>query len=46
MLFASLNQGCVQNPLVPGVRSGSYALSVFKLAATITPSPYLGVWGC
>nr|HAC6696872.1 L-asparaginase [Salmonella bongori serovar 66:z65:-] len=37
ILFAILNQGSAQNPHVLRVRSGSSALSVFKLAATITP---------
>ena len=38
ILFAILNQGSAQNPHVLRVRSGYYALSVFKLTATITPT--------
>ncbi|PHZ30186.1 hypothetical protein CS537_18615 [Yersinia mollaretii] len=38
ILFAILNQGSAQNPHVLRVRSGSSALSVFKLTATITPT--------
>jgi len=37
ILFAILNQGSAQNPHVLRVRSGSSALSVSKLAATMTP---------
>ncbi|OWF83683.1 hypothetical protein B4903_00810 [Yersinia frederiksenii] len=38
ILFAILNLGSAQNPHVLRVRSGSCALSVFKLTATITPT--------
>ncbi|AVL78985.1 hypothetical protein DK853_06415 [Klebsiella oxytoca] len=36
-MFAILNLGSAQNPHVLRVRSGSSALSVFKLTAPITP---------
>ncbi|OVZ98887.1 hypothetical protein CBW53_02475 [Yersinia frederiksenii] len=38
VLFAILNLSSVQNPHVLRVRSGSCALFVFKLTATITPT--------
>ncbi|EKN6032449.1 L-asparaginase [Yersinia enterocolitica] len=38
MLFVILNLGSAQNPHVLRVRSGSSALSVSKLSATITPN--------
>ncbi|PHH13668.1 hypothetical protein CRX54_09025 [Klebsiella oxytoca] len=38
ILLTILNQGSAQNPHVLRVRSGSSALSVFKLPAPITPT--------
>ncbi|ATY01110.1 hypothetical protein AL497_25030 [Klebsiella aerogenes] len=38
ILLAILNLGSAQNPHVLRVRSGFCALSVFKLAAPITPT--------
>ncbi|THE42887.1 L-asparaginase [Citrobacter murliniae] len=38
MFLASLNLGSARNPHVLRVRSGCCALSMFKLAATITPN--------
>ncbi|GJL48267.1 hypothetical protein TUM17580_43260 [Citrobacter farmeri] len=37
ILFVILNLGSARNPHVLRVRSGSCALSVFKLPATMTP---------